>query len=360
MLLLALSVLAWRLRRRQPALLVGWLWFLGTLVPVIGLVQVGWQARADRYAYLPSIGLFVAVVWGLASLATTLPRRVALGVAATAAILACAVLTQQQVARWRDSETLFGHALEVTERNFLAHNNLGHYFNETGRPAEAMPHLEEAIRIRPDYPTAITNMGRALFLLGRIDEAFAHFERAYALAPDDPVVRNNLGFTRQRQGDLAEAERWFRSALEVAPDWAEVHHKLATVLLMAVRPAEAHPHLARAAELEPANTTYREHLADLERGQGAALTRHLVEAHRQVGLALHERGRPAEAEAHFARIVLLDPSDAEARNDLGFMLALQGRFEEAIAQYEEALRLRPDLELARRNLAEARRRLAGE
>lgn len=138
-LLLLLTAGAWRLRRSQPAVLVGWLWFLGTLLPVIGLVQVGWQARADRYTYLPSIGLFVALAWGAGALATTPERRTALAAATGAALAACCFVTQAQVGYWRDSETLFLRALAVTRENFLAENNLGHFYNERSRPAEALP-----------------------------------------------------------------------------------------------------------------------------------------------------------------------------------------------------------------------------
>lgn len=296
-LLLFLTAGAWRLRRSQPALLVGWLWFVGTLVPVIGLVQVGWQARADRYTYLSSIGLFVALAWGARALATTPERRTALAAATGAALAACCLLTHAQVGYWRDSETLFLRTLAVTRENFLAHNNLGHFYNEQGRPAEALPHLQDAIRIRPGYSEAHTNLGRALFLLGRLDEAGTQFERAITLQPDDPVTLNNLGFTRLQQGELAAAERWYRLALEQAPDWAELHHRIAVLLLL--------------------------------------------------------ENRPDEARFHYERAVALDPADAESLNDLGYLLLLDGRLDEAIARLEAALRLRPDLELARGNLVAA-------
>jgi tetratricopeptide (TPR) repeat protein len=358
-LLLLLSAAAWRLRRSQPAVLVGWLWFVGTLVPVIGIVQVGWQAMADRYTYIPSIGLFVALTWGAGALAkATAERQTALAAATGAALAACVFLTRAQVGYWRDSETLFRHALEVTQENFLAHNNLGHYYNERERPADALPQVQEAVRIRPGYSEARTNLGRSLFLLGRLDEAYAEFERAYTLRPDDAVVLNNLGFTRLRQGEIAEAERWYRIGLVRAPDWAELHHRLAVILLMEDRPDEARAHFARAAELDPRNLRYQELRAGAA-GQDpravTALRQHVGTQHRDLALALFRKGRLAEARDQYSRAVRLNPADAESLNDLGYTLFLDGRLDEAIARYEAALRLRPDLALARSNLAEARR-----
>ncbi len=359
-LLLLLTATAWRLRRRQPAWLVGWLWFVGTLVPVIGVVQVGWQARADRYTYLPSIGLFLAVTWGLGALVnTTAEVRTALAATIGAALTACVFLTRAQVGHWRDSETLFRHALEVTQENFLAHNNLGHYYNERGRPADALPQLQAAVRIRPRYPEARTNLGRSLFLLGRLDEAQAEFERARALRPEDPVVLNNLGFTHLQQGEIAEAERWYRLGLLHAPDWAELHQRLAVILLMEDRADEAQAHFARAAELEPSNHLYREHRMGAT-GQdpraATALREHVAARHREVALALFRKGRVVEARDQYSRAVAQNPADVESLNDLGYTLFLEGRLDEAIARYEAALRLRPDLELARGNLATARQR----
>ncbi|MFN7943030.1 MAG: tetratricopeptide repeat protein [Thermoanaerobaculia bacterium] len=357
-LLLLLTAGAWRLRRSQPAVLVGWLWFLGTLLPVIGLVQVGWQARADRYTYLPSIGLFVALAWGAGALATTPERRTALAAATGAALAACCFVTQAQVGYWRDSETLFLRALAVTRENFLAENNLGHFYNERSRPAEALPHLQEAVRIRPGYGEAHTNLGRALFLLGRVDEAGTQFERANALQPGDPVALNNLAFTRLRQGELAQAERWYRLALERAPDWAELNRQMAVLLLLEERPEEARPHLDRAVDLDPGNPAYRELQAGAAGADPAAivaLRRQLGALHREIALALLRKRRPTAARDHYARAIALDPADAESLNDLGYLLLLDGRWDEAIARLEAAVRLRPDLALARDNLADALR-----
>ena len=355
-LLAGVSAAAWRLRRRLPAVLVGWLWFLGTLVPVSGLVQVGWQGRADRYTYLPSVGLFVAVAWAGAHLATTRARRAGAAALAAGVLLCLTSLTRAQVARWHDSETLFRHALAVTRENFLAHNNLGHYYNNQDRPLEALAQLEAAIQIRPGYGEAYTNLGRSQFLLGRLDEAWSSFQKALSFQPEDPVTLNNLGFTRLRQGDLAEAEAWYRKALAAAPDWAELHYKLGLALWLQERVVEAHPQLDRAAQLDPTNALFRDLAAGSAPGPAPpefreGLARFLAKAHRDVGLARFERQDLAGAGTHYARAVALDPADAQARNDLGYVLLLQGQRDEAVAQFREALRLRPDLELPRNNLA---------
>jgi Flp pilus assembly protein TadD len=352
----AVSVLA---LRRGGAVRLGWLWFLGTLVPVIGLVQVGWQAMADRYTYLPGLGVFLAVTWTAADVARGPAVRMALGALGLSSLLGCAVLTRAQVARWRDSETLFTHALAVTGPNFLARNNLGHYLNNQDRPAEALVHLEEAVRLRPRYAEAVNNLGRSMFLLGRLDLAAARFEEALALAPDDALSLNNLAFVRLRQGRLAESIELYRRALARSASWAEIEHRLGLVLLMVGQPREAQERLARAAALEPEHNTYAVHAAGLvAEGRGAsdspaaaALRRDVGVLHRDAGLARYQAGDVGGAEVQFRRAVELNPRDAEALNNLGYMLLVQERRGEAARAFREALRLRPDLALARNNLA---------
>lgn len=390
-----LCALAWIARQRRPYLFVGWYWFAGMLVPVIGLVQVGFQALADRYAYVTFVGLLIALVWWAAEGVTRGPawlRPLAVG-GAVALLAACVVQTRRELAHWKDSETLFRRALAVTRGNYVAYQNLGHHLNETSRPAEALPLLEEALRIRPQYPEARVNLGRALFLLGRVDEAIPQFEQAIALRPRDAVALNNLAFSRMNQGDLAETVRLYALALQAQPDWAEVQHRAGIVEIMQGLQGGG-ARLRSAAALQPAHAEYGAHLRGWEAllrdphdpsPDATRLRDYLVVSHQQAADVLARRGRladaarqlelaagraPARAELHenagiawsragdarqaraaFEAAVAADPSRASAQNNLGYMLFEQGDRAGAIARYREALRLAPDFALARNNLA---------
>ena len=396
-----LCALAWASRRRRPFLFVGWCWFAGMLVPVIGLVQVGFQALADRYAYVTFIGLFLALVWWSAEAVTRGPARLRpLAIAgAVALVAACVAQTRRELAHWKDSETLFRRALAVTSGNYVAFQNLAHHLNETQRPAEALPLLEEALRIRPLYPEARVNLGRSLFLLGRVEEAIPHFEQAIALRPRDPIALNNLAFSRMNQGDLSETVRLYALALDAQPDWAEVQHRAGIVEIMQGVLQGGGARLQSAAALEPAHAEYASHARGWEAlrrdprdssPDARALREYLVVSHRQAADVLARRGRLPEAAAHLAKAadlapdradlnedagiawsragerararaafeaaVAADPLRASAHNNLGYMLFEQGDRAGAIARYREALRLAPDFALARNNLALAEAR----
>jgi Flp pilus assembly protein TadD len=268
-LLICLTALAVLARRRCPYLFVGWLWYLGTLLPVIGLVQVGEQALADRYTYLPLIGPFLAVVWGLADLASKRPGvRHALSAVAVGTLVACFAFTWVQTGHWRDSRTLWEHTLRVTRDNHVAENNLGATLREQDDLAEAEKHLREAIRIRPDFVRAWNNLGIALDQQGRIDEAIVCYQRSLELAPEQVSTQNNLGICLGKQGKLEEAVSHLTEAVRLDPTFAEAHHRLAFALARQQHLDEALAAAQQSVRLAPRNTAYRMLLASLLRKHG--------------------------------------------------------------------------------------------
>ncbi len=266
--LVAVSGLVIRRARRDPHLAVGWLWFLGTLAPVIGLVQVGLQSMADRYAYLPSIGLTIMVCWSVPSRA--LERRslkVITVVAAAAALAVCAVLSRVQVEYWKDSEALFRHALGVTRGNYVAHNNLGIALAQAGRMPEAIEHLQQALQINPGYAEAHYNLGVALTRMGKIEEAIAHYQHALQVRPNYAEAHCNLGNAFLRQSKVSDAIAQYEQALRIKPDLAEAHYNLARALEQTHSVREAIEHYQQALRIEPDYTLAQNALARLQARQ---------------------------------------------------------------------------------------------
>jgi len=298
----AVLVAARRSRGRLSYLAVGWLWFAGMLVPVIGLVQVGAQSMADRYAYLPVVGLELAVVWAVADLVRRRPgARVAAVVALLAAAGALALRARDQVPTWRDSVTLYRHAVAVTQDNFMAHNNLGLLLAQQGDLEGADHHLGESVRIRPQYFRPWINLGNTALARGNHEEAAARYRRALLLRPDDADAHNNLGAALEAMGELGAAAQHRAQALRLRPAFFEAAYGLG---LLAIR------------------------LDDLDR-----------------------------ARRNIAHALRLRPELAEGHNNLGMIHRLQGDLAAARRSFEEALRLRPGYETAQANLAAVRERL---
>jgi tetratricopeptide (TPR) repeat protein len=231
LLVITVGVLAsWR---KHPYLLVGWLWYLGMLVPVIGVLQVGGQARADRYTYLPQIGLYLLVVWGaLALCARRLRgrRRRALPIVAALIVAALMALAYAQTTHWRDSVSLWTHALACTPGNQVAHNNLGLELVAQGKLNEAIEHYELALESAPDHVNARNNIGLALVTQGKLKEAIAHFSRALQLQPGNAQTHCNLGMALVRNEQWCDARLEFQQALEIAPDSTQALNNLAWLL----------------------------------------------------------------------------------------------------------------------------------
>jgi tetratricopeptide (TPR) repeat protein len=333
LLLLALTVAAVALGARRGYLLAGWLWYLGTLVPVIGLVKVGSQSMADRYTYLPLVGVFVAVAWGAADAAGRMRRGRGALLAWGAAVwlAAMAVVAAVQAGTWRDNLTLYGHAVAVTEGNYFMEANLGTRLLAAGRTQEALGHLEEALRIAPAYPEAHNALGWALTQAGRLREGETHLREATG-KPGYLEAQCNLAENLARQGRAAEAFAIYDAALRRRPDDPVLRNALGSLLLRQGRTEEARAAFEGILRAHPDS----------------------AEAHYNLGLLLASGQRYAEALGHLAEAVRLRPDYAAAHNNLGGVLALLGRTGEAEAEYLRALAADPGLESARFNLEQLR------
>ena len=255
--LAAVTALAVRQARPRPYLAVGWLWYLGMLVPVIGLIQVGMQAYADRYTYLPTIGLLIAVVWGVGELVArgTLARTAAVG-ASVLALAGLGAATTRQVALWKDTRTLFTYTLAVTRDNAAAHQNLGNALMLAGDPQGAIPHFQEALRLEPEFPNTRTDLGSALGMLGRYDEAVAQFQAALRQR-ETADVHYDLGLVYARQGRMSEVIRECEAALRLDPDDYQAHAQLGLALVNTGQFDQAVLHLQRASVLRPSSAIER-------------------------------------------------------------------------------------------------------
>ena len=261
-LLMGVTILALVQMRRRPYLLVGWLWFLGMLFPVSGVVQAGSQAMADRFTYLPLIGLFATAAWGGQDLLARWPvRPPALAACAVALLLALGCSTWWQVGYWHDSTRLFTHALEVTSGNWLAHNNLGDALAREGKLEEATQHFAESVRLEPSNPDAHYNLGVVLHRQGRPAEAIEHYRDALRLAPNYPNAHNNLGVALLDGGEVEQAIDELQQAFLLRQD-AGTHFNLGLALATRGRTDEAIEHYREAVRLKPDFGAARQHLAD--------------------------------------------------------------------------------------------------
>jgi tetratricopeptide (TPR) repeat protein len=232
--------------RTKPFFVVGWFWFLIMLLPVIGLIQVGSQAMADRYDYLPSVGIFIIVIWGLRSQVMQILCVIALG--------GCCCATWVQVGYWRDSERLFRHALDVTTDNAVMENDLGKVLLLKNRPAEALPHLKRAVDLAPTYPMAHYNLGQADLATGDVADALAQFETQVALQPADPIAHSNFGRVLLEHGLASDALAPLEKAVMLEPQSAENHRLLADANRQTGRSEAAERQYEKCLELNPADT----------------------------------------------------------------------------------------------------------
>jgi hypothetical protein len=240
MLLAVLSAVAWGERQRRPWLLMGWVWYLVMLLPVVGFIQVGEQTHADRYTYLPQIGIYIAVTWLAAEWGVRWlhpgPLRAVLGSLMGGVLAVLMVCAWKQTAYWQNSETLWTHALACTTGNYKAHNKLGYALFQKGRVDDAISHYQEALRIAPHYAEAHNNLAMALFQKGRVDEAIAQFQQALQINPTMGEAHNNLGYALLQKGRGDEAIAQFQQALQINPGDAVARRNLEKAVLQKQRP----------------------------------------------------------------------------------------------------------------------------
>ena len=321
------------LRRRQHAyLLTGWLWYLGMLVPVIGLMQVGAQARADRYTYLPQIGLYLALTWAVSDFcAGWRYRRLVLGGCGAGLLVALIFCARVQTSCWQNSESLWTRTLACTSNNLVAHLDLGEALVEQGRVDEAMVHFQQALQIRPGYAETYYNLGNALLQQGRVNEAIGHFQQALQIRPDYADAHFNLGVAQVRQGNVDEAIAHFQKALQIQPDDTQARLALGNALLQQGHVGDALDHFQKAVQVEPDN----------------------LEAQVALGSALLQLGQVGEAITYFRKALQIEPRNAEAQCDLGAALFRQGNVDDAIAHFQKALEINPGIAEAHLNLGSA-------
>lgn len=306
-LLALVTTAAIRLARRAPYFAVGWFWYLGTLIPVIQLVQTGSIAMADRYAYVPLIGIFIIIAWGLPELlAKWRLRSRILTIAAGIWISTLMLMTWNQVSHWKNSITIFSHAIEVTDIEYpdflLAHNNLANALLAEGRTGKAISHYKMAINLMPDYAVNHNHLANALFAEQKTEEAISHFKMAIELMPDYAIAHNNLGTVLLAEQKTEEAISHYKTAVKLLPDYATAHYNL--------------------------------------------------------GFALMKEKKTGEAIFHFKMAIQLEPNNTNAHSNLGNALLAEQKTKEAISHYKIAINLKPDNPLVLQNFKIALLRLA--
>jgi len=391
--------------RTRPWLAVGWFWYAGMLVPVIGLVQVGMQTMADRYTYLPLAGLFIILAWGGADLAARFrPPKFLPGLAAVLALAACLLLTARQIPCWKDSETLFKKMIDVSNKNFMAHYNLGNFYSRQGKTDLAIAQYQLALAALPGYADAHNNLAEVFLDLRQYDQAIQHYQEAARLQPTatawfnlantfadaarargdtnlfaqsvrayqqslqlDPgsfATHNNFGMAWQDQNQDILAISEFQAAVLAKPDLEIAHFSLANSLAKVGRLDEAIAQYQTAARLNPARVESfnSQGLCYARQGKmedAARLFRSVIQmapaypgAYDNLGNALGLEGKYDEAVSAFQKALQLNPRDYLAEFNLGLSFVHQNRRDEAKTHFQAALRLQPDYPAARQALSE--------
>ncbi|MCA9077482.1 MAG: tetratricopeptide repeat protein [Planctomycetaceae bacterium] len=312
--------------RKRPYLPVGWFWYLGTLVPVIGLVQVGGQQMADRYTYFPIIGVLIAMTWWIASVApNSWQSPFVAGPFAIVLIIAAIILARQQVKVWKDTESLWAHTLRVTEKNAAAHFSMGLVRNQQKRFDEAVQHFEKSVAIDPFNHKAHCDLGLACYRQGKLDEAIAHYRRSLELQPTYVTALTNLGIALLRINQPKESLKLLSRATEIEPDNVNAHAILGSVLMQLDRPDQAIEHFRQTVTLSPSDGR----------------------AQFQLAVLLHAKGELDAARAGYETALRINPQNADAHYRLGALLLQKNEQQLAAQHLQMALKLNPGHQQAR-------------
>jgi tetratricopeptide (TPR) repeat protein len=330
LLLFCITILIIAANKKYGYLILGWFWFLGTLVPVIGLIQAGlWPAQADRWAYVPMIGLFITISWGLSDLLRKYGTKKS-GFMFGMLIIVCTllVLSRNQVRYWKNSVALFKHVIEVTENNYIAHNNLGYDLLSRGKTTEAINHFKQSLKINENYGPAHASMGAALFKQKRFEEALQFFMNAEKIMPDDATVCYHLGKTLYRLDELDTAVEKFQQAIRIDPTSAEAYKNLGNALFRLGKNDKALASYQQAITIDPA----------------------YAQAYKSLGEFWYHNDQVEKALPNFIKAIKINSQFAEAYNGAGAALILMGEPRKAAAFFREAVKIDPDYVAAQNNL----------
>ncbi|MDP2984687.1 MAG: tetratricopeptide repeat protein [Candidatus Latescibacter sp.] len=404
LLLMGITVLVIRLSRRFPWYPFGWFWYLVSLLPVIGIFQAGEQSMADRFTYMPLIGLFVMGVWGVSdSIHNWGQKKLILSMLMMVIIFIYGTITWVQVKHWKDTYSLLSHALTVTSKNYLAHQYIGYYYARHGKIEDAFTHFNEALKIDPSFARIHNDLGALLTRIGKYDEALAHFREALRLDPNYAEVHDNIGILYAGQGKTNEALMhynealklkpnndkvlnhigilwynfgnndkalgYYNEALRLNPNYAEAHDNIGILYDSQGKTNEALMHYNKALKLDPNNDKVLKdigilwyNIGNIDKAlmyynEALKLNPGNADTHKSIGIILYKEGKNNEAFSHFSEALQINPNIAEAYFYMGNILVQQEKYEEAIIRFKDAIRLKPDLVDARTNLAYIYKRL---
>lgn len=329
-LLLLLTVCFIYFFRRRKYMTVGWLWYLGTLVPVIGMVQVGAQSMADRYTYIPLIGLFIIIAWAANDLLAKKPSlKIHTTIAGCVILLSLMAVASIQVRYWENNSTLFEHTLSVTKNNYIIHNNYANILSEQGNIPKAIEQFEAALKIRPNSAETQNNLGNFKVKIGKLDEAIQHYKLAIELKPNAPVSYYNMGLALAQKGNHDEAITAYQDTVQLDPNYIDAINMLASEMNKKGDTEQAIQYYKKSIKINPED----------------------IIAHGQLGLILAKEGKFDEAMQEFRFVLKRQPKDAEMQYNLGFLLECKGQIADAIRQYQESLKINPDFPKAREQLS---------
>ncbi|MFC1677818.1 tetratricopeptide repeat protein [Planctomycetota bacterium] len=320
------------LARRKKYFAVGWLWYLGTLVPVIGIVQVGVQSHSDRYTYITLTGLFIIIAFAVLEFTMKLPyRKTILSLAVVLILGSCAFGTSVQLRHWKNSMTLFSHTLDITSNNFIMLNNYANLLGDVGQNELAIEHFNKALKLRPNDVEIHTNLANALAKVGKTEDAVKHFERALKLKPNFGEGHYNFALLLSRTGQTEAAIRHYRRAIELDRYNVDALNNLAWILYQQGQFERAAEYFGKAIEVKPDS----------------------VVAHGRLGLTLNQLGRIDETIEQFKIVLQAIPDDAEMHFNLAYLLNSKGQTDQAIIHCKKALQINPNMEKAQKLLNSA-------